>query len=83
MCNKAVKYILEHLESYPMKVTQDLINRLREAVEKCGGAVDLARKSGVDAANISRYLNGKVNSISDDNWAKLAPFLMGNASGGG
>ena len=65
-----------------MKVTQDLINRLREAVEKCGGAVDLARKSGVDAANISRYLNGKVNSISDDNWAKLAPFLMGNASGG-
>ena len=58
-----------------MKITPDLIKRLREAVGKCGGAVDLARKSGIDAANISRYLNGKVNSISDDNWEKLKPYL--------
>lgn len=65
-----------------MKITPDLINRLRDAVGKCGGAVDLARKSGIDAANISRYLNGKVSSISDDNWAKLAPFLMENAPSG-
>lgn len=58
-----------------MKITPEIIDRLREAVENNGGAVILARKSGVDAANISRYLNGKVSSIGDENWAKLAPFL--------
>lgn len=58
-----------------MKITQEIIEKLREAVESNGGAVMLSRKSGVDAANISRYLNGKVNSIGDDNWAKLAPYL--------
>ena len=58
-----------------MKITQEIIERLREAVENSGGAVMLSRKSGVDAANISRYLNGKVSSIGDDNWAKLVPYL--------
>lgn len=58
-----------------MKITREIINRLREAVDSEGGAVTLARKSGVDAANISRYLNGKVSSIGDDNWGKLLPFL--------
>lgn len=58
-----------------MKITKEILERLRQAVENNGGAVMLSRKSGVDAANISRYLNGKVNSIGDDNWAKLAPFL--------
>ena len=76
MCNFVVQYMCNTIfERCPMKITQDLIKRLREAVEKCGGAIDLARKSGVDAANISRYLNGRVGSISDDNWAKLSPFL--------
>lgn len=63
-----------------MKITNEIIRRLREAVEANGGAVMLSRKSGVDAANISRYLNGKVNSIGDDNWAKLVPFLRDEES---
>lgn len=63
-----------------MKITQEILERLREAVENNGGAVMLSRKSGVDAANISRYLNGKVLSIGDDNWAKLAPYLRENIS---
>ena len=63
-----------------MKITQEILKRLREAVENNGGAVMLSRKSGVDAANISRYLNGKVSSIGDDNWAKLAPYLRENIS---
>lgn len=63
-----------------MKITHEIIEKLREAVENNGGAVMLARKSGVDAANISRYLNGKVNSIGDDNWAKLAPYLRESSS---
>ena len=58
-----------------MKITKEIRERLREAAENNGGAVMLSRKSGVDAANISRYLNGKVLSIGDDNWTKLAPFL--------
>ena len=63
-----------------MKITKEILEHLRQAVENNGGAVMLSRKSGVDAANISRYLNGKVNSIGDDNWAKLAPFLRESSS---
>lgn len=81
MCNFGVQYAFVILEDPGMKITPDLIKRLREAVDKCGGAVDLARKSGIDAANISRYLNGKVSSISDDNWAKLEPYLLEKSSG--
>ena len=31
--------------------------------------------SGVKQQNISRYINRKVNSISDDNWEKLFPLI--------
>ena len=58
-----------------MKITDTLRGQIRRAVERSGGAGEFARRCGIDAANISRYLSGKVNSISDANWEKLAKHL--------
>ncbi len=58
-----------------MKLTPEIQNSLRQAIDRAGGAGAFARLSQVDAANISRYLNGRVHSIGDDNWNKLAPYL--------
>ena len=58
-----------------MKIDGKLRSALRQAVEAAGGVCEFARRCRVDAANISRYLNGKVGAISDDNWGKLAPYL--------
>ena len=58
-----------------MKITDDLRDQIRLAVERTGGAGEFARRCGIDAANISRYLSGRVQSISDANWDKLARQL--------
>ena len=58
-----------------MKITESLRNQIRTAVGRSGGAGEFARRCGIDAANISRYLSGKVNSIGDANWEKLAKHL--------
>ena len=58
-----------------MKLSPELVERLREAIAAAGGAGEFARRCRIDAANISRYLSGKVRSVGDDNWAKLEPFL--------
>ena len=65
-----------------MKLTPEVLDTLREAIRAAGGAGAFARKCHVDAANISRYLNGKVRSVSDDNWNKLKPFLPPSAPPG-
>jgi len=59
-----------------MKITPAILTALRSAIEVAGGAGEFSRKSGVDPANISRYLSGRVHSINDDNWLKLARFLL-------
>lgn len=58
-----------------MKIDDALRIRLSEIVGQNGGVKKFAACSGVDAANISRYLRGISRSIKDDNWEKLAPFL--------
>ena len=58
-----------------MKLTPEVLETLRRAIDAAGGAGAFARKCHIDAANISRYLNGKVRSVSDDNWNKLKPFV--------
>ena len=58
-----------------MRIDDSLRAKLVRAVEKAGGAREFSLKCGVNAANISRYLNRKISSINDDNWEKLAPFL--------
>ena len=56
-----------------------MLDALRKAIRAAGSADSFARKCRIDAANISRYLNGKVHSVGDDNWNKLKPFLTAAA----
>ena len=58
-----------------MKITPEIQKSLRQAIGRAGGAGAFSRLCRIDAANISRYLNGRVHSIGDDNWNKLAPHL--------
>lgn len=58
-----------------MKITDALRTQIQAAADRAGGAGEFARRCGIDAANISRYLSGKVQSVSDANWEKLAKHL--------
>lgn len=58
-----------------MKIDNHLLLDLQNAVKSCGGAGKFAAACKVSASNISRYLNGKVHTISDDNWSKISAFL--------
>ena len=58
-----------------MKLDPLLLNAIVRAAERSGGAGKLGKKAGIDPASISRYLNGKVKSLSDENWNKLEKVL--------
>jgi len=58
-----------------MKLTPEIISGLRRAVDEAGGARRFSRLCGINVANISRYLSGKVRAVNDDNWAKLERML--------
>ena len=58
-----------------MKIDDRILRALRKAVNDAGDAKELAARCRVSASNISRYLSGKVRSITDDCWEKLAPAL--------
>lgn len=58
-----------------MRIDDSLRAKLVRSVEEAGGAREFSLKCGVNAANISRYINRKILCINDDNWEKLAPFL--------
>lgn len=59
-----------------MKITGEIINALRAVVDEMGSPAQVARKTGVSPSNISRYLNGETQSISDDNWDKLKEYII-------
>ncbi|MBS1371590.1 MAG: S24 family peptidase [Lentisphaeria bacterium] len=58
-----------------MRITPELRSCLERACGEVGGAAELARRADVNKANLSRYLNGQSDSISDRNWTKLLPVL--------
>ena len=58
-----------------MRIDDRIMQALKQAVAAAGGAKELAQRSGVSASNISRYLSGKVRSMTDDCWEKLRPEL--------
>jgi SOS-response transcriptional repressor LexA len=58
-----------------MKIDDRILQALRKAVNDAGDAKEFAARCHVSASNISRYLSGKVRSITDDCWEKLAPAL--------
>ncbi len=58
-----------------MRIDDKILHALKIAVASAGGAKELAARCGVSASNISRYLSGKVRSITDDCWEKMLPEL--------
>ena len=58
-----------------MRITDPILHALRQAVTESGDAKEFAARCGVSASNISRYLSGKVKSITDECWEKLLPAL--------
>ncbi|MBR7130716.1 MAG: hypothetical protein IKC82_01835 [Lentisphaeria bacterium] len=58
-----------------MRIDDHIIHALRKAVTAAGDAKEFALRCGVSASNISRYLSGKVRTITDESWEKLLPFL--------
>lgn len=68
-------FIGRRLVFYEMILDGALIRALVCAAERCGGAVKLGRRTGIDPSLISRYMRGKVRAVSDENWNKLQTFL--------
>lgn len=58
-----------------MRIDDNILRALKRAVEESGGGKEFAARCQVSASNISRYLSGKVRSVSDDSWEKIRPFL--------
>ena len=58
-----------------MRIDDNILRALRKAVDEAGDAKEFAARCRVSASNISRYLSGKVHSITDDCWEKLRPEL--------
>lgn len=58
-----------------MKITGEIINALKAVVDEMGSPAQVARKTGVSPSNLSRYLNGEIQSISDGNWDKLKEYI--------
>ena len=54
-----------------MRITENILRALRQAVIDSGDAKEFAARTGISASNISRYLSGKVKSITDECWEKL------------
>lgn len=58
-----------------MKITKEIKAALNKAVEARGGQAELARKAGLSKQHINNYVSGRVESITLENWQKLAPAL--------
>ena len=58
-----------------MRIDNRILRALKDAVAEAGDAKEFAAKCRVSASNISRYLSGKVKSVSDECWERMAPFL--------
>lgn len=58
-----------------MRIDSRILRALKDAVAEAGDAKEFAAKCRVSASNISRYLSGKVKSVSDECWERMAPFL--------
>lgn len=58
-----------------MRITGNIRKALQEACESVGSPAELARRVGINKANISRYLSGATEKIADDNWEKLRSVI--------
>ena len=53
---------------------------IKEALSACfssinGGQLRVAEETGIQQASLSRWNSGKVESMTNDNWCKIEPFI--------
>lgn len=58
-----------------MKLSQEIIQAMKEAVNEIGSQVEFGEKVGNSPQNIHRYLTGKVSKIETETWIKMEPYL--------
>jgi DNA-binding Xre family transcriptional regulator len=58
-----------------MKLTKEIKQAIREAIERHGTAIELSRVTGIKQQNFSRYLSGEIKNITIETWQKLQPEL--------
>lgn len=56
-----------------VKITKEMRFAIQQAIEEAGSQSELARRSGVDQRNLSRYVSG-LNTMTDHIWAALYPY---------
>lgn len=61
-----------------MKITLEIKRAIQHAIDDaCNGVQsDFAKRVGIVAPNITRYLSGETKSIDDENWDKLRPAII-------
>ena len=58
-----------------MRINEEIKNALRKAIDKAGTQEMLAKQAGLKQEIFSKYLHGKVKSMSLEKWLKLSPYL--------
>lgn len=59
-----------------MKISNNILNAIIEAVKVAGSASEFSRLAGINRSMLCRYLKGQVKSISDESWEKLRPLII-------
>lgn len=59
-----------------MKLTNDIVKALNNYIEDSSESVsDFARLANISANTISKYMRKETETIKDETWGKLYPFL--------
>lgn len=58
-----------------MKITDEVLKALHKCVEVCGSKTEFANRVNINPTSIGQYLNRKRQSIADETWEKLYPWL--------
>ncbi len=57
------------------KITPEIIKAINSAVDKCGSLSQVAARTNVSHATLSRYISGKVRNIHPATWEQLLPVI--------
>jgi hypothetical protein len=59
-----------------MKITEDIIKALHNCIDAAGSISDFSQQANVNIETVSKYLTRKTNSIKQESWDKLYPFIQ-------
>lgn len=58
-----------------MKLTQEIIDALKQATSGRGGAAKLAKEAKITPAQISKYMLGQCTELTLDSWVRIYPHI--------